>query len=136
MVPAPVKVSGLYRNVYRYDPRKRVRLGIFYDAFESFIRDLATGKDFTDEELEKTPYFDYLYNIAFDPNAGRPRKKYILNIIKNGIALFKSIKKEGIKNPVTMWKINGRYVLFRGYRRIIIAHVLGIREVTWIPEPR
>lgn len=136
MAPKKIKVSELYRNPYHYDPRKRVRLKIFYDAFESLINKLLFDTNWTDEELSETRYFDYLFNVAYGIEKGRPSRRRIIDIIKDGIALFHSIKENGIRDPVTMKYINKRWVLEKGYRRIVIAHHLGIEEVRWIPEPK
>ena len=123
-------VDAIFNNIEKwYDPRKKERQKLFYEVFTEVIRDLHNGKKI---EPEKTRYWDYLkgYHESWrQESLTRRAYKQLMAKFMSGINLYHNIKKNGIKDPLNTAVINGKKFLHTGNRRLVIAHILGIKEV-------
>lgn len=114
------------------EPLKRERIKIFFDSFLEVIQSLNNGKEYTDEEIEKSRYFQYLRTHLSKEHRyplTEQGREHILKKFKGGIALFNNVKKYGFKAPLQCYQKDGNIILWKGYRRLVIAHVLGIKKV-------
>ena len=114
------------------EPAKKHRLKIFFDSFAEFCEQLAAGVKFTDEELTKTPYFHYLTThlppASRDPVTAWGRK-HCLKKIADSIRLFENIKAFGLKAPLECYSRDRHLILWKGYRRLVIAKALGFKTI-------
>jgi len=129
----PISVKELWENrEVLYEPKKSGRITIMFEALEEVIDNLIAGKTYNKEDMEKSRYFEYLRTHLAkkerDPltNSGR---RHIINKFKNTIALFESIKNEGLRAPLEVYNSDGNLLLVRGYRRLLIIHKLGYETV-------
>jgi len=99
------------------------------DAFRPFIKAVHEGVSFTDDSLKRHPYFNYLTHSKFfksDPTRVEGR---CLRLMKDGISLYASIKKNGLQAPLEMAKDGKNMYLMRGSRRVEILYLLGYESV-------
>jgi len=115
------------------DPRKRDSLRRFKESFPSYAQAIHEGKVFTDEELEKLPYFDYLlsklHKLDRIPVLTRKGKRHAMHLMKEVRTLYDDIKLNGLKNPLDMWREGEGLVLNRGGRRLELLYVLGVKKI-------
>lgn len=128
-------VEETYANREAYgDPRKKNSLKRFMEVFPPFIRAAADGKEFTEQELENHPYFEYLTSklnpVDREPQLTGKGKRHVLNLMMDAIKLYHDIKENGLKNPLDLWREpDGGFTLNRGGRRLEILHLLGYKTV-------
>jgi len=119
-------VKELCENRPKYaNPSKRGQRNIkrFLEVFPPFIQDIANGQEFTKEELETLPYFDYLVSRS-------KGKRLVHHKIQDAIKLFYDIKNYGLKAPLDMHYHSGdKLCLVRGGRRLVILNQLGYKKV-------
>lgn len=126
-----IKTEDLYTHRMEFaDPRKLKSMEWFTKVFRPFIESIHKGKEYTNEELETLPYYEYLISklnpVDRDPLT-KKGKRHILNLMKDAIQLYHDIKKNGLRNPLDAWKEpNGKLTINRGGRRLEILHLLGI----------
>lgn len=123
------RVDEFYDNfIKHYHPEKRDKGNPrgayeFYKTFPPFVQNILDGKVYTDKELKRLPYFDYLVK-HLHPNTRDPLtfkgEHHAIKQIKNGIFLTNDIKSNGINNPIDIYKNNGELIVRKGDRRIII----------------
>jgi glycosyltransferase involved in cell wall biosynthesis len=114
------------------EPLKRERLKIFYDSFTEVIENLKAGKTYTTEDMEKSRYYQYLVTHLSRSYVGKPPewgKRHVLRKFKSAIRLFHDIQQNGMKTPLQCYAKDGNLILWRGYRRLVIAKVLGIERL-------
>lgn len=113
------------------EPSKLHRLAIFWDVFEEFVRaGLAEQTDIAAHGR----YRQYLISHLKRTGLRRPTRreeKHVDKKIADAIRLIRNIKEEGFKAPLEFYReLEGkRMILWKGYRRLVIAHVLGIKKV-------
>lgn len=126
-----MNVEELWSNIEKYyDPRKTERQKLFYDTFSEVIRNVHNGFEYTDKEAEKTRYWDYLkgYHESWQDPTPRAYKQLRAKFF-SGINLYHDIKENGLKDPVNMRVVMGKKFLHTGNRRLVIAHILGIKTL-------
>ena len=129
-----ISTDELCENRMEYaDPRKPESLVKFLKVFPPFIKQVAEGKKFTNKELEKLPYYQYLIE-KLNPSDRDPLtskgKRHSINLMKDAVKLFEDIKKNGLRNPLDMWRIGDKkLVLHRGGRRLEILKLLGYKTI-------
>ena len=126
-------MDELYGNRTKYgDPRKLKGLDEFIKTGKPFFQAVHEGKIFTDDELLSHPYYQYLFSKLHPSIRDTLSSKGVgrcLHLMKDGIALYKDIKENGLRNPLDMFKMNGSVVLHRGGRRLEILKLLGYKKV-------
>jgi len=128
-------VEELCKNRMDYvDKRKPGQLKRFLEVFPPYLKEIATGKEFTNEELEKLPYYDYMID-HLNPADRVPiitdkGKKHVIKQLRDVINLYTDIKNNGLKAPLDFWR-EGKtdLVLHRGGRRLEILKLLGYKSV-------
>ncbi len=108
------------------DPGKKHRLDVFWKVFDAFVR----GDDHDPAVVE--PYRNYLLShLSRDP--GHKPLGYELRRVEQTLIdsrkLAESIAREGLRAPIEFYVENGRIILWKGYRRLVIAHALGIKNI-------
>lgn len=128
-------VPELCDNRLKYHGRGRIKqLQFFLETFVPFMQDVASGKEFTKEQLLELPYARYLegrLNHADRiPEVTSKGRRRVLNKMQDAIALFYDIQQYGLKSPIDMIE-NGKdgYVLMRGGRRLVILNILEYKTV-------
>ena len=120
----------LYDNRIAYsDPRKNISsIKEFILTFPPFMQNVADGKDYTNDELVALPYFQHLtkkLNPADRDPLTSKGKRHCINLMKDAIRVYRDIEKNGLRNPLDMWRIpGGRLVLHRGGRRLEMLKIL------------
>jgi len=124
-------VGHLIDNFYHYyDFRKRKRYSEFRASAFQFFQEIHDGKTFTDDELIHHPYFEHLqltYRVRYR-NTPKINGRCI-EIMREGIELYHDIKQNGLRAPLEMWIQQGKLNLYRGIRRLIIAHFIGQQNI-------
>jgi len=117
------------------EPLKRWRLAIFYKSFDKVVSNVIQGKKYTDDDIRKSRYFQYLVthlskNVLPQTQDVFIKKwdKYIIKKFRSGISLLKSIQKKGTLSPLEFYHQDGKLILWRGYRRLVIMKRLGIKR--------
>lgn len=106
-------------------------LPVFVEAIaDKYVQDPQVS--FTDEELKGFGWFDFQFKL-YARRTGRGRESRILNIMRETVELFHDIKTQGLKAPLDMWREGKRYVLARGWRRLLILDVLHRRGLKVCP---
>lgn len=104
----------------------------FLKVYPTFVEKIKNGEIFTNESLQKEPYFEYLisklHRSMRDPLTERG-KRHVLNLMKESIRLFHDIKDNGLKAPLDTYIEDGRLVLHRGERRLEILKQLGRKRI-------
>ena len=111
------------------NPGKPDRLKWFYEAFYRFIVDYSNGVrlEYRDHDyLEYLRWYAEMWNIT--PNT---RRVYLRRKRQGAMGLFDDIRENGMQDPLCMVvELHlGRAYLYRGYRRLVVAKVLGIDRV-------
>ena len=108
------------------DPGKMYRLQIFWKVFDAFVR----GND--NDPAVTAPYRNYLIShLSRDPGY-RPTPAELKKVEKtmtDSRRLAESVAKEGLKAPLEFFVENNRLILWKGYRRLVIARAVGIPRV-------
>jgi glycosyltransferase involved in cell wall biosynthesis len=115
------------------DPRKRENLEWFMKCFPPFLQKIHGGQSFTDEQLQQEDYFNYLV-ARLNPVDRKPEltgkgRRHVLKLMRSVEALYTDIKTNGLRNPLDVWRQDGKLVLHRGGRRLEILHILGVKTV-------
>jgi hypothetical protein len=120
------------------EPLKRDRLAGFFDAYFDFVQQEHQGKAYTEEEIVGHPYFEYLVTHINQrdrkhktkdgtlTDAGRQRT---LRKARGGLKLYRDIKAHGMATPLECYRKDGNLILWRGYRRLVVAKTLGLDRV-------
>jgi len=131
------KVDYIYNNKEQFfDTRKPDSQKRFHEVFPPFIKDVQEAsvfnQVFSDEALEKYPYYDYLIsklNPADRDPLTKKGKRHVLSKMRDAISLYNDIQEHGLKAPLDMFKKDGKLVLHRGGRRLVILKTLGFKRV-------
>jgi len=100
----------------------------------SFITEVQSrsisGPPFEDEDLRKFDYYNYLMSRRHPGERNEPKgDKRVIELMREFFYLYEDIRTDGLKNPIDLWVQNGRYVLYRGGRRLEILKALGVKKV-------
>ena len=120
-------VSDLWaRRVEHYVPHKKHLAERHLSAFEDLVRKWHTDAL---HDVRFHPYWEYIKGYHKSWAVGGDRAETgMLRMVKDGYNLYNSIKKEGMRNPLCAIFENGSRYLYRGWRRLVILHVLGITK--------
>ena len=134
-------VNEMFDNFVKYaDPNKRSPdnpRGVyeFQKTFNPFVKSILAGEKYTDEELKSLPYFWYLAKHLvklpdysdYKPTANGIR--HVIRKMRDAENLCNSIKKDGLKAPLDIFKYKGGRLLIRGQRRVVVLKQLGHKTV-------
>jgi len=126
----PRRIQYILDNLeWFWDYRKMVRLPLYGTCLQ-FFKDVHEGKIFTDEELKEHPYFQYLLAGWNEPKNPKIIARCLFHM-KDGIVLYRDIKKNGMRAPIEVWRDEKRDKLniHRGLRRLAIKHALGHKNI-------
>lgn len=102
----------------------------FFYSFSNFARLVLDDKSFV---FEETDYYEYLINHLNPhdllPEVSDKGRRHVVRKIKNAFALIKSIQKEGILEPLDMWKVGDRKIIRKGMRRLVILKEMGVHTM-------
>ena len=106
------------------EPAKRHRLEIFFKTFAEFLS--------TKKIVDTDGYYHYLMshrskNVIYTPDTKARERTF--KKMRAGLALYQDIEKNGLLAPLEFYARDGALYLFRGYRRLVILHLLGIETV-------
>ncbi len=129
-------VDELHKNRIMYaDPKKIDGIKILVDVVPPLVKAYLDGKKFTDADLMKFPYYDYLVsrlNPAVrnkDGSANPKGRKRCLSLMQELGRLTLDIRDNGLRSPLDMYMDGEHPVLTRGGRRLEIIHALGWKTV-------
>jgi glycosyltransferase involved in cell wall biosynthesis len=107
----------------------------FIKTFVPFAESVLNGDTFSDAELKELPYYGYLikhlnkrYKYSH-PELPERSHRYLVKKMRNAESLAKSIKKSGLNTPIDIVNWEGRDVIIKGCRRLVVLHLLGIEKV-------
>lgn len=133
------EVDELYENFIKYadpnkihpdNPRGTYEL---QKTFRPFVKSVLDGDRYTDEELKQLPYYGYLVK-HLNPAVRDPLIpkgiRHVINQMRDGENLCKSIRDKGLKTPLDMWRYDKGVVLQRGQRRVVILKHLNFKNVS------
>lgn len=138
-----VSVNKLYNNfVDYYHPMKTKKDNPrgyyeFVRTFTPFVNSILAGDTYTDEQLKQLPYYGYLVkHLKKLPNytdfVPKPwGVKHVIQKMRDAEKLCKSIKNEGVKTPIDIFKWGEKYdkeTIVRGTRRLVILKALGVKK--------
>lgn len=127
-----VTVEQLWRQrLALSEPGKRHRLAIFWEVFEDFVRAVLAEDHIA---VQTGRYRQYLISHLKRTGLRRPSERETRHVDKkigDAIRLIRDIEKNGFKAPLEFYRdlADERMILWKGYRRLVIAHVLGIEKV-------
>jgi len=141
-----LSVKELVENKLAYGrPEKLDGLRKQSEFFPPLVKRILKGETFTDKEIEKEPYYDYLItrlNPAVVNKDGSPTpkgKKHCISKIRDFIKLTYDLRDVGLKAPIDLYVydkvqiINGekrdKVIITRGSRRLAILYQLGVKTV-------
>lgn len=132
-------VDELYENFIKYaDPQKTHPdnpRGTYelQRTFRPFVKSVLEGDKYTDEDLKRLPYYDYLVK-HLNPAVRDPLIpkgiRHVIAQMRDAENLCKSIRDEGLKTPLDMFRYDKGVVLQRGQRRVVILKHLNIKKVS------
>lgn len=122
-----VSVDELWKLRVRFTiAHKKAYLVEFYESFYDFISRVHEG---TMKDPRSHPYAEYVKGYHWQWAAGDKKyKASFLRKLESAIELYHSIKEEGMRDPLGMIVEDGRTFLYRGYRRLVILKVLGVKR--------
>ena len=122
-------------------PRRKKFSKILFDSLYPVVENLLSGKIYSHQEIVGTEYFQRYLRRLHPGKGKREMTKRIENhCVKHFLEtenLLWDIEQYGLSDPIDFVDaINGKRYMLRGYRRLVIAKALGIKEikVKIIPE--
>lgn len=109
------------------DPGKRHRLTIFWRAYEEFVHSVLAGAPLLDGQYQAYLLGHIRRRVGSPPKANERRK--VQRDLQGNIKLIEDIRKNGFRAPLEFYQEEGRMILWKGYRRLVIARALGIGRV-------
>ena len=102
----------------------------FFENFRPFVRMILDGIDF---DIKDTGYYQYLVG-HLNPHDLVPKltdkgKRHVKGKIESAIALIKSVRKEGMKEPLDMWRSGDKLRIRKGLRRLVRLKDIGEYEM-------
>ena len=131
---AILEIEDIYaRRMDFVDSRKVKSLEWFMKCFPPFLQKIHEGKIFTDADLEKEDYYNYLVTklnpVDRVPTLTEKGKRHVFHLMYDVMKIYQDIKANGLRNPLDIWREGNRFVLHRGGRRLEILHILGYKRV-------
>jgi len=130
VVTTDAAVQNLWDNRYiYYNPTKIKYAEKFYDSFEDLIEKVHKGGNI---DIPNTWYWNYIkiYHRAWKEKILTQQSiKGMTEKVENGINLYYDIKKNGMLNPLGVIIEDGNFIIYRGCRRLVILHVLGVERL-------
>jgi len=121
----------LWRNRLKFvSPNKRRHVDLLFRTFYDVCQQLLIGKEFTEEEIKKTEYYQsyILNNHARYSISRRVEKHCIKRHFLGSVELFKNIRDEGLRHPIDFVRNkDGKLYIWKGYKRFIICKVLEFK---------
>lgn len=126
-------VPELWRLRFALAPRaKRHRFKSLFPSLEEVYRGILDGTAYTLDEMQATSYWKYLsqYHKSWsEPNPTPRAIRQMEDKFTDALALFWDVAEEGFSHPLSMvWSKGSRYI-YKGARRLVVAHVLGYDTV-------
>jgi len=116
-----------HRNFLKINPAKAIEN--FFEFFRIFVQRTLYEKTF---DVRQTAYFQYLI-VHLNPVWLMPLTQrginHAMRKAQDSIDLINDIKQNGMKDPLDMWYSKGKLKIIRGYRRLVILEVMGVREM-------
>jgi len=109
------------------DPGKKYRLQIFWKGYEEFVRRVLAGQPEMDGQ-----YRHYLLSHVSRQPGHQPTRSEVHKVeksLRGSIGLIQSVQQEGLKAPLEFYQEDGHLILWKGYRRLVIARAVGIPRV-------
>jgi len=126
-------VALLWNNRHELaQPNKRKRLARFYRTFAELIHSIAEGTLYSLEAMQSSPWWEHLrpkYRRWLEEPDAENTVEEMRSAFQTSIDLFYSVKDNKIRDPLVMYMESGNRHLILGYRRLVIANVLGIDAV-------
>jgi glycosyltransferase involved in cell wall biosynthesis len=105
------------------EPGKVHRLDLFWDAFGEFVDSVLAGKaDYAGRYREYLVSHIRRGSVAI-PTAAELR--LVRDKMKKAAALVLDLRDHGLKSPLEFYEQDGRLILWKGYRRLVILQRLG-----------
>ena len=136
-----LNVDEMCKNRFNYvESGKGVSLRRFIEVFPSFITYVAENEGdvkkilqwLLPDKLKTFEYYDYLCSKLnpVDKDPVTPKgSHHCLALMRDAAKLYIDIKKNGLRNPIDLWKEKDRFSLHRGGRRLEIINQLGYKKV-------
>jgi glycosyltransferase involved in cell wall biosynthesis len=108
------------------EPDKQFRLDIFWSAFGEFVDSVLAG---TPDYAGR--YREYLVSHLHRGSAWIPsgrEMRVIRRKMEKAAALVLDVRDNGLKSPLEFYEQDGRLILWKGYRRLVILQRLGSIE--------
>ncbi|MEN6336644.1 MAG: glycosyltransferase [Phycisphaerales bacterium] len=119
-----VSVEDLWVGRHRIsEPAKSFRLDIFWPAFGEFVDSVLAGKP--DYEGR---YREYLISHIRRGSVRIPTRQELRTVkgkMQKAARLVLDIRDNGLKSPLEFYEHEGRLILWKGYRRLVILQRLG-----------
>jgi glycosyltransferase involved in cell wall biosynthesis/ribosomal protein L40E len=106
------------------EPAKVHRLDIFWSAFGEFVDSVLAGKPDYD-----CRYKQYLISHLRRGSVRIPTRQELRIVkgkMKKAAALVLDIRDHGLRSPLEFYEHEGRLILWKGYRRLVILQRLGV----------
>ena len=130
VVTTDASVQNLWDTRYiHYNPVKINHSKEFYDSFEDLIIQVHENREI---DIQNLDYWDYIkmYHKAWnDKILTQQSIDGMTRMIQDGINLYHNIKENGMLNPIGIIIENGNMIIYRGCRRLVILHVLGVERL-------
>lgn len=136
-----LNVDEMCRDRINYvEPGKGVSLKKFIEVFPPFIKFVKENEGdiskitqwLSPAKLKTFKYYDYLicklHPADRDPLTPKG-SRHCLALMRDAAKLYIDIKKNGLRNPLDLWKEKNRFSLHRGGRRLEILKQLGHKKV-------
>lgn len=121
-------IDEIMSNLMDYaDNRRPGRAEERMRVMPQFIELIADGEQFDDARLKADPYYKYLQ----DTGCGEAKSLFLMQEI---ITLYHDIKDNGLKSPLDMWREGKKFILHRGWRRLLIMNCLHKRGIRQFPR--
>jgi glycosyltransferase involved in cell wall biosynthesis len=136
-----LNVEEVCKNRVNYvEPGKGASLRKFIEVFPPFIKYVVENQStiakivqwLPPQKLETFPYYDYLVSklnpVDRNPLTNKGRR-HCFALMRDAAKLYIDMKNNGLRNPLDIYKYNGRFALHRGGRRLEILRQLGHKTV-------
>jgi hypothetical protein len=126
-----IDVDDLWRGRFELAPRhKKRRISEFCEAFLWIISNVHHGYKYTLDEIRTTRYWGYLqgYHPSWrEKPLSSKADRQLRHRFWSGIHLYKDIRENGMHSPLAVVVEGGVKCLYRGWRRLVILKVLGVK---------
>lgn len=111
-------------------PRNRRRASAFFDGLLEVTQKLEYAHRFSYEEMTGTQYWSSIRRFhkswMEEPLTSRA-KSQLIRKFNHTVALFRDIRRHGMRDPLDMVVTGNDRLLYRGNRRLVILKTLQVR---------